>query len=150
VRVLLGMKKDLIVDVGAFGGLPFYVLVLFLAWITTHMSLLWDIVIALLIAYTVSSSIRLLYFKERPEKRKYTNWLEKIDASSFPSMHVTRAFALAGIGGNFFNDAIMWILFVLLALLVGYSRVWRRQHRITDVIGGVVLGSVVAVLVIVL
>lgn len=138
------MKKDLIVDVGAFGGLPFYALVLLLAYITNHIQLLTQVFAALVFSYAVAVVLRLAFFRERPEKRKHKNILEKIDAGSFPSLHVTRGTALAIIGGAFYNNMLVWVLFVIVILAIAHSRVWRKQHRMSDVIAGIILGILVA------
>ncbi|MFN3917010.1 MAG: phosphatase PAP2 family protein [Flavobacteriales bacterium] len=61
--------------------------------------------------------------------------------NSFPSGHTTGAFALYGViavfasGKQFFK-----IVFILLAIFVGYSRVFLGQHFVEDILLGSFIG----------
>jgi membrane-associated phospholipid phosphatase len=64
--------------------------------------------------------------------------------NSFPSGHTTTAFALYGVLSSRYGNA--W-LYLLLAALVGYSRMYLFQHFITDVFAGSVLGLLTSMIV---
>jgi len=64
------------------------------------------------------------------------------DAFSFPSGHTTTAFAMAIIIGHF--SALLWPGALLLATLVGLSRVALGAHYPSDVVAGMILGCLCA------
>jgi membrane-associated phospholipid phosphatase len=102
--------------------------------------------IKMLICYfaimAVSVFFKFFFFKERPNKQEYSNWLQKIDASSFPSVHSARAGALALLLGYFHANAYLLSLFLILAVGVCYSRIFLKKHDLTDVFFGALLGLV--------
>lgn len=61
--------------------------------------------------------------------------------NAFPSGHTTTAFCLALFLALLINKKSATLLFVLLALLVGYSRIYLLQHFLVDVAAGAMLGS---------
>ena len=65
---------------------------------------------------------------------------------SFPSGHTTTAFTMALIMAYMINKKIWSIILPLLALLAGYSRVYLAQHFPTDVLAGMCIGIVSAIL----
>jgi membrane-associated phospholipid phosphatase len=62
--------------------------------------------------------------------------------ASFPSGHTTSAFALLTILLLFFPKNRWNALFVLLTLLVGYSRMYLDNHFLFDVFSGAILGII--------
>jgi membrane-associated phospholipid phosphatase len=65
---------------------------------------------------------------------------------SFPSGHTSTAFTMALILAYMLNKKIFSIILPVLALLVGYSRVYLAQHFPTDVLAGMGIGIVSAIL----
>jgi membrane-associated phospholipid phosphatase len=65
---------------------------------------------------------------------------------SFPSGHSTAAFTIALVLAHMVNKRIWSIILPLLALLVGYSRVYLAQHFLTDVLAGMILAVISALL----
>lgn len=86
--------------------------------------------------------IRIFYFKPRPKKEDYANLLEKIDASSFPSLHAARIVFLTILFSVHFANQYLTILCTIVAILVAYSRIYLQKHDWIDVIGGIVVGVV--------
>ena len=84
--------------------------------------------------------IRLFYFKPRPKKEEYSNLWEKIDASSFPSLHAARVVFLAILFSVHFANQYLTILCTIVAILVAYSRIYLQKHDWIDIIGGAVIG----------
>jgi len=128
-------------DVTTFGGALFYVLLVIAAGLFRADALFWRLVWGFLITMVVVVGIRMVYFKDRPAKQKYHNFLERLDASSFPSWHMARAIFLALL----FGVEQPWLIqgfFLLVALGVGYSRIYLRKHDYWDVLAGLILGVV--------
>ncbi len=64
---------------------------------------------------------------------------------SFPSSHSTNIFALAFILTMFYPSR--WIWFFSFAILIGFSRIYVGVHYPGDVLGGALLGVIIALLV---
>lgn len=106
--------------------------------------LFWQLLASLIVILVIGLGIKALYFRERPKKEKYANALERIDASSFPSIHSARITALAIIFSLFFNKTLFTALLIILAVCVFYSRIYLKKHRFIDIIGGAILGAAVS------
>jgi len=66
---------------------------------------------------------------------------------SFPSGHTATIFCFAVYVSLLIRNKIVSILLLVMALLVGYSRLYLLQHFLPDVTGGALIGSVTAFLV---
>ena len=136
-------KDDFFRDITSFGSLWFYLIVMLFFLFLKDYAILKKLTFGVIFIYAIVISIRSLYFKNRPEKIKYNNVIEKLDASSFPSLHSARAAFLLIAFINFFNNNLMTILLVALALIVAYSRIYLKKHDIKDASVGIVIGIVV-------
>lgn len=65
--------------------------------------------------------------------------------TSFPSDHVTLAFAVAMLLWQFNRRLGTWLL--LFGILVAFARIFIGAHYPTDVLGGAVLGTIVSLLI---
>ena len=66
--------------------------------------------------------------------------------NTFPSGHTTAAFAAYGFLALAINKPrVSWVM-ILLAVGVGYSRIYLMQHFLTDVLAGAWMGTLAAVL----
>ena len=138
------MYKDLIQDLKSFGGLPLLAVLILISFGLNQKALSAQLVAGLLLSYAVTVGIRLVYFKDRPKKHKSANFLQRIDASSFPSLHAMRASFLAVIFSLFFRNTVFTVLFALLALGVAWARVRQKRHFLSDVIAGLLFGILIA------
>jgi len=80
----------------------------------------------------------------------YTNFIDGITHygfSSFPSGHTASAFALATLFCLHAPQKQLGFVFAILAIAVGYSRIYLGQHFLHDVMAGALLGIVSALLV---
>ncbi|TCJ18666.1 phosphatase PAP2 family protein [Flaviaesturariibacter flavus] len=59
---------------------------------------------------------------------------------SFPSGHTATAFTMALLLGALVRSRALALLLPLVALAVGFSRIYLAQHFLTDVTGGMVIG----------
>jgi undecaprenyl-diphosphatase len=68
--------------------------------------------------------------------------ISKPHSPSFPSGHTAVAFASAAVLFHYYR--IAGILAYLMAALIAYSRLYLFVHYPTDILGGILLGSVIA------
>ncbi len=101
------------------------------------------LLIALSINEILGSIIKIIFPKTRPNGQKYSNTLEKIDAGSFPSLHAARISLVYLTLSYTAVLLVMQILFLLIIPLVAYSRVTLKKHFWTDIIGGLIMGSLI-------
>lgn len=94
----------------------------------------------------ITELIRLIWHRSRPFVDYQVNQIiEHSVSGSFPSGHVAFLFALA-MAVYFFNKK--WgIVFLILGLLVGLARVFVGIHYPLDILGGMVVGILSAIIV---
>ena len=129
-------------DVTALGSIYFAISLLAITFWLEEYSLTQKLLIGIIITFIVTSGIKYFFFKNRPKKETYHNIAEKIDASSFPSLHTARAIFIVLLFSYHFYDVLLTIIFFSLAFLVAYSRIYLKKHFLTDIAGGIVLGAV--------
>ncbi|MBS3168584.1 phosphatase PAP2 family protein [Candidatus Woesearchaeota archaeon] len=128
-------------DLSSFGSFVFFLfLIIVSVFFDLYLSLF--LLIGLIIILLIALFIRTFYFKSRPNHEAYRNFIEKIDASSFPSVHAARVLFLAILFSLYFNKILLTILFFLLAFGTCWSRIYLKKHDIYDVIGGIFLGII--------
>ena len=106
--------------------------------------------IALIVAMAFSEGILKVLF-ERP--RPYIEYeslraLISPTSFSFPSGHTTSSFTAFFILNNKLKGINYKWAFLILALLISFSRMYLMVHYLTDILGGVVAGLIVAYVVI--
>lgn len=134
-------------ELTSLGGSVFYGLILLLTLLVGEIDLFIKLLIGYFFSLLIVILIRTFYFKNRPNKQKHQNYLEKIDASSFPSWHATRAIFLALLFSYFFVNRYVTTSLIIMALFVSYSRIKLKKHDWVDVLGGLILGIVTFLLV---
>ena len=139
-QVITSIVESNIRDVTTFGGLPAYLgLTLFLFLLQGITKLLISLILGIIIIISIAVFTRTVYYKARPKELPHNTWVERLEASSFPSIHAARSWFLAFIFGNYFASTSLWILFSSAALAICYSRYHRKRHDLWDLIGGFVL-----------
>jgi membrane-associated phospholipid phosphatase len=84
-----------------------------------------------------------LYFDQISFKYSYfVNGIHKMHSGSFPSGHTTSAFAMTIVLALYFKQKWISLLFLLLAVLAGYSRIYLAQHFLEDVMAGALIGTI--------
>jgi len=140
--------KKLIEDISALGALPFYLfLSLFFLVINQSKLFIWFIS-GLFFAYLGTILIRITYHKDRPIKAKYKNLIEKIDASSFPSLHSWRATMIAFFLITIYNNPYLNTFIILFAFSIYFSRYYLKKHYILDIIFGIIFGLMESLIII--
>lgn len=143
--------KDLFFEeVTAYGGALLYIFTVILALITKNLDLILPLLAGLGLLYLSAIIIRIFYFKQRPEKRKYKTYIGKIDASSFPSLHSARALFFTFVMNDFFQNIYIFYFLIFLTIVVGYSRIYLNKHYLSDVFGGYIFGAIIYFIIIVI
>lgn len=87
-----------------------------------------------------------IFFKAQAGKMYLVKGVEMLETLSFPSGHSVSAFSTAVIL-TYITPRKSWgLLFLILAVLVGYSRMYLSEHFYEDVVGGSALGVLITVL----
>jgi|VirMetMinimDraft_7_1064189.scaffolds.fasta_scaffold92871_2 membrane-associated phospholipid phosphatase len=92
----------------------------------------------------VCSAIKYFWHKPRPNGQQFKNGFEKIDAGSFPSIHSSRiAFVYLSLSYIQYMSGNLFIVpvFLIVILVVGYSRIFLKKHFLTDVVAGYFFGA---------
>ena len=148
---IIGDFTDVVFEqITSLGGAVFYAIVTLFTLFIGELWLFISLALTFVLIMAVSLTIKMFFFKERPDKKRYKNIIEKLDASSFPSIHSAKITALATILSYYVGGIWVTALLGVTALLVSYSRIYLNRHYFSDVIGGIVLGGIVAVAVIIL
>lgn len=100
-------------------------------------------VIGLLITSTAGNVIKFLFHRKRPKHIHYSNFLEKVQSGSFPSIHSSNAMFAGLVIIKTFNSMLVDVFFTLVILIVGYSRYHLKKHYLRDIVGGYVVGFIV-------
>lgn len=87
-----------------------------------------------------------LYFKEELSKIHFVKAVEILSLHSFPSGHTVSAFTLGVIFTYWSKNKAWGPLFLLIAVMVGYSRMYLSEHFFEDVAAGSVIGVIVTVI----
>lgn len=87
-----------------------------------------------------------LYFKDQLAKIHFVKAVEILSLHSFPSGHTVTAFMLAVLATYWSRNKALGPVFLLIAILVGYSRMYLSEHFFEDVVPGSVIGVVLTVI----
>ncbi len=139
----MSFTNELVQDIKALGGFPVFTIAIVIAFFYDR-SLSAQLLVGIVLAFGLTVLIRMVSFKQRPDKQPFNNFLTKIDASSFPSLHSMRASILATLLILQLKTPVLIILLIVYAIAVGASRVWMKRHYVSDAVAGLVLGVFVA------
>lgn len=107
--------------------------------------------LALLLAYSstgiLAQIIKPLIESPRPQVYFSPEWMPffikgviHTGFSSFPSGHTVTAFAMASVLALYYKSSWMHIVVLLLAVTVGFTRIYLSQHFLLDVLAGSFIG----------
>lgn len=112
------------------------------------------IIVAYLLSGVLAQVLKRIFIAPRPREiinnsiyRNFIDGITGVGWDSFPSGHTTSVFALATVLALHTNRKDQGIIFLVIAILVGYSRIYLGQHFLPDVIAGAVLGTCIGVIV---
>ncbi|MEJ9314518.1 undecaprenyl-diphosphatase [Priestia megaterium] len=99
-----------------------------------------------IIALCANYLITLIYYEPRPFVAHHVHTLISHAAdASFPSDHTTGAFAIASL--IWIRHRKIGVFMILFALLTGFSRIWVGHHYPFDVLGSIVVATIIAILI---
>lgn len=130
------------------GGSMLFLSIMLLVLVLQQVMLFTQLFVSIVLIFSVVIFFKGIFYTPRPLKKKHTNFIEKIDASSFPSAHTMRAVSLAIIFSAYFNDILTTIFFSIFAALVAFSRLYLKKHYLRDILGGAVMSALMTTLVI--
>ena len=87
-----------------------------------------------------------LYFKDQTSRIHFVKDVDILKLHSFPSGHTVSAFMLAVILTCWSKNKAWGPVFLLIAILVGYSRMYLCEHFFEDVTAGSIIGVIVTVM----
>ncbi|GGH21452.1 phosphatase PAP2 family protein [Mucilaginibacter phyllosphaerae] len=85
------------------------------------------------------------YFSDQLDKIHFVKGLYILTVHSFPSGHTVTAFSAAVVITYLLKNKSWGIVMLLVALTVGYSRMYLSQHFFEDVMAGSVIGVIITV-----
>lgn len=89
-----------------------------------------------------------LYFEAFPEySLRFVEGVKVANYYSFPSGHTASAFALFFIFIFMIKNRWLKVLFLIIAMLVGYSRMYLSQHFMIDITFGSLIGVISAIII---
>ncbi|MBI5680589.1 MAG: phosphatase PAP2 family protein [Methanobacterium sp.] len=104
-------------------------------------------IIALLIGYFLTEFLKYIVVRPRPYNvLESVHLLTTMDGYSWPSGHTIAAFTGATLIGREYGTLCL-ILLILLASIVGFSRIYIGVHYPLDVVSGALIGVLLALLV---
>ncbi|MGH0596305.1 undecaprenyl-diphosphatase [Bacillus mycoides] len=97
-------------------------------------------------AFALNRIIGLFFYRERPfvSHMNINQLVEHTANTSFPSDHATSAFVIAIT--LYLYHKRLGAVFLLVAVLISFSRIWVGVHYPFDVLMGAILGSVIALI----
>jgi membrane-associated phospholipid phosphatase len=138
---------ELFRDLTALGSMLFTTLGVVILFVLGQIQLVKQLVIGLAGVYIVGIGIRHVYFKERPQQLAHSNWVEKIYASSFPSIHSMRIWLFVVVFSTLFQNGWVTVVLISVGTLVAYSRLYLKKHDLIDIAVGTIIGAGIGFLV---
>lgn len=86
-----------------------------------------------------------LYFKEQISHLHFVKGIDILSTHSFPSGHTVTAFSTALLITYLCKNKSWGALLLFAAALIGFSRMYLSEHFFEDVVGGSVIGVIVAI-----
>lgn len=139
--------QDFFKQISIFGSYQFYLIITFLFFLLEKQNEVIILLLGFLIMNIIAIPIRLLFFKQRPKPKPYRNLIEKVFASSNPSMHSSRIIFLVIFLIRYFNKFGINIFLIFFSFLIMYSRIYNKRHYLIDVVAGFTLGLITIILV---
>lgn len=132
--------KNLVRDITALGGSFFYFLLVIFAFLLEKGNIAVLLVFGYICIHVIAIPLRFLFFCERPIPRPTNTIVQKIDAASFPSLHAARASYIGALFFSYWGSSVAGGLIIALTGIILWSRYYLKEHRIGDIIAGMIIG----------
>ncbi|MBU0456919.1 MAG: phosphatase PAP2 family protein [Nanoarchaeota archaeon] len=142
------LKNGFIENISALGALPFFLMTISILFLLNQTKFATQLLVGIIIGHIVTYLIRLMYHKERPQPQKYNSLVERIDASSFPSLHSVRAMTFSMICAINTGYLVSYLIFGTYLLSILYSRYYLKKHDLKDIIMGAIIGLFISAIII--
>ncbi len=103
-------------------------------------------IVAQVLKYIFAAPRPKLYFKDQLSRIHFVKAVEILSFHSFPSGHTVTAFSLAVLFTYWSKNKGWGPVFLLMAIMVGYSRMYLSEHFFEDVTAGSVIGVIITVI----
>jgi membrane-associated phospholipid phosphatase len=103
-------------------------------------------IVAQSLKFAVNAPRPKLYFQDQLARIHFVTGTDQLSLHSFPSGHTVTAFSTALILAYWCKSKFWGLPLMLIAALVGYSRMYLSQHFFEDVTAGSAIGVVVTVI----
>lgn len=125
-------------------GVPWFILCVFFLAINIYSGL--ALTISSIMQILLQVIIKRIFNRERPYEKyeDISHAMAPPDKFSFPSGHTAGAFAIAFVFYYFFP--ILFVPMLVIASLIAFSRIYLGLHYPTDVLAGIVLGLISAII----
>lgn len=110
--------------------------------VTSYLLTSW---VAQAIKHIVKTPRPIAYFKDTSHMY-LVKGVEMFSSMSFPSGHTTSAFSAAVVLTYVTPKKLWGLLYLLIAMAIGYSRMYLSEHFFEDVVGGSAIGTFVTII----
>ncbi len=114
-------------------------LIVVTAWAVTS-------IVAQIIKYIFDAPRPKLLYKDQLARIHFVKGVDILSLHSFPSGHTVTAFSLAVLFTYWSRNKAWGPVFLLIAILVGYSRMYLSEHFFEDVTAGSIIGVILTVI----
>lgn len=113
-----------------------------------------QVIVGYLLSGMIAQILKHAFHAPRPHtiitNAEYSHFIDgvtNIGMTSFPSGHTTSVFALATLLALNTSDKRFSIIYLIAAIITGYSRIYLGQHFLADVTAGALIGTLSALVV---
>jgi undecaprenyl-diphosphatase len=132
-------RNEILRDCSAAGSFSLLLLAS-LALFLVDKALAWAMLAGIVTVEFGCSIVKLIAYRVRPDRQRYTGFFEKVDSGSFPSIHTARAALALTLVYLYGRRPEALFVGVPILILVAVSRVLLKRHYLADVLAGAAFG----------
>lgn len=128
-------------------GMPGFYAVVVILLALTDFKLAVRLGIAIALVEVIGGLIKVIFPKTRPIPMPARTFHQKWESGSFPSIHAARTITVGIFLIKAFGNWPILVIGLLMALGVGYSRIYLKKHYFLDVAAGFAIGIIISLVV---
>ncbi len=136
---------ETLTSISKLGSIQLYLIILGTSYFLQEELFFKFLLFGIILMTGIAIPIRYFLFKERPKREKYSNCIEKIKASSFPSMHSARFSFLIISSYIIFKNFELTAFLSSIYFIICFHRIYSKKHDIFDIFGGIILSLSIAI-----